>query len=410
MKRVIRECVLCKRLNRLAFAYPKLTDLSKERVRLLKPFNDTAIDYTGHVYVYEGDGTARKVYIVLYTCMAIRAIHLDLVPDLTVKSFIQSFRRFCSAHCVPQSIYTDNARYFLASQRVLNNLFLSDEFKEHLQEHRIHHKTIPVYASWVGGVYERQVKTIKRCLHKSVGKAMLDYFELSTHLAEIQNVVNSRPITYVSSELNDLEPLTPNKILKVHTNPRLQMVEDPDDTDPLWQQQHNETHDQLNEIINRQEKMIDKYRKMWYSQYLLSLRETTRDVFQTVWFDKIAVGDVVLIDTKDRPRIYWQMGRVIQLIHGPDGLVRQVMVKTSGGVGRYSLRLLHPLEIQSTHTGTTVGGATGSYNNPEASDDQASDTAAAQPSESSTSAVRPKRDAAARQRQLVKDLIQTDSL
>ena len=81
--------------------------------------------------------------------------------------------------------------------------------------------------------------------------------------------------------------------------------------------------------------MIDKYRKMWYSQYLLSLRETTRDVFQTEWLSKIAVGDVVLIDTKDRPRIYWQMGRVIQLIHGPDGLVRQVIVKASGGVGRY---------------------------------------------------------------------------
>ena len=94
---------------------------------------------------------------------------------------------------------------------------------------------------------------------------------------------------------------------------------------------------------------------MWYSEYLLGLRETTRDIFGTKWEEKIAVGDVVLINTKNRPRMFWLMGRVLQLLHGDDGRVRQVLLKTSTGrTERYSVAHLYPLEIQSTHTGRDV--------------------------------------------------------
>ena len=347
VKRVLKDCVTCKKFNSLAYSYPKLTDLPKERVRLLKPYQDTAIDYTGHIYVKEDSGEMKKVYIVVYTCLAIRAVHLDVVPDLTVKSFIQSFSRFCSTYQVPESLYTDNASYFVASKKIIENFFVSDDFKEHLQSHNIAHKTIPAYASWVGGVYERQVKTIKQCLHKTVGRSKLTYFELITHLAAIQDIVNGRPITYVNSELDDVEPLTPNKILKSHTNPRLRLVHDCDDGDPLWTQHPNDLHEQLNRTIQKQEQLLEKYINMWYSMYLLSLRETSRDVYQADFVDRISVGDIVLVDTKDKPRVYWQMGRVIQLIHGNDGHVRQVVLKTATGEGRFSTRKLHPLEIHA---------------------------------------------------------------
>ena len=191
----------------------------------------------------------RKMYIVLYTCLAIRSVHLDLVADLTLSSFLQSFRRFCSTYCVSDFLFTDNAKQFLASQKVLNNAFTSDEFEEHLRQHKIQHRTIPVYASWVGGVYERQLKTVKHCLYKTVGKAKLHYFELLTQLSEIQNMENCRPITYVHSKLDNIEPLTPNKILKVHTNPRLQLVKCSVDDDPLWTSTSDDTHQQLNKTL-----------------------------------------------------------------------------------------------------------------------------------------------------------------
>ena len=355
VKRVIKNCITCKKMNALAFSYPKMTNLPKERVSLVKPFSNTAIDYTGHIFVGDANGEMKKMYIVLYTCLAIRCIHLDVVPDLSLKSFLQSFRRFCSTYCVPDFLYTDNAKQFLASQKVLNNIFISDEFQEHLTQQNIEHRTIPVYASWVGGVYERQIKTVKHCLYKTVGRAKLDYFELLTQLMEIQNMVNCRPITYVHSGIDDIEPLTPNKILKLHTNPRLQLVDCSEDADPLWTSTTDDAHQQINNALHEQQKLQDHYKSMWYSDYLLGLRETTRDIFQTDWENKIAVGDIVLINTKNRPRIFWLMGRVLQLLHGDDGRVRQVLLKTSAGrTERYSIAHLYPLEIQSTHTGRDI--------------------------------------------------------
>ena len=399
VKRVLRECITCKKLNTLAFDYPKMTNLPKERVSLIKPFSNTAIDYTGHIFVEDASGNMQKMYIVLYTCLAIRSIHLDLVPDLTLKSFLQSFRRFCSTHGVPDSLYTDNAKQFLASQKVLSNIFTSDEFQEHLTQQNIKHRTIPVYASWVGGVYERQIKTVKHCLYKTVGRAKLGYFELLTQLSEIQNMVNSRPITYVHSDIDEIEPLTPNKILKLHTNPRLLLVSNSEEDDPLWTSTPDDVHQQLNKTLQEQQKLQDNYKNRWYSEYLLGLRETTRDIFHTKWEDKIAVGDVVLINTKNRPRVFWLMGRVIQLLHGDDGHVRQVLLKTSAGrTERYSVAHLYPLEIQSTHTGQTTAGS----RHPEVPVGHAS---AAEPAPESQVTRRPKRQAALRQDQLVKSLI-----
>ena len=101
VKRVIKDCITCRKLNALAFDYPKMTSLPKERLSFIKPFDITAIDYTGHIFVEDEDGDMKKMYVVLYTCLAIRCIHLDLVTDLSLKSFLQSFRRFCSTYCVP---------------------------------------------------------------------------------------------------------------------------------------------------------------------------------------------------------------------------------------------------------------------------------------------------------------------
>lgn len=395
VKRIIKECVTCQKFNNLAFSYPKLTDLPKERVRFVQPFQDTAIDYTGHVYVKDEDGQMKKMYIVVYTCLAMRAIHLDVVPDLTVKSFLQSFSRFCSVYRVPLSLYTDNASYFVAAQKVMKNFFLSEEFKDHIQQLNITHKTIPAYASWVGGVYERQVKTVKQCLYKTVGRAKLNYFELTTHLAAVQDCVNNRPITYVSSEIDEVEPLTPNKLLKPHTNPRLRLVEDIDGDDPLWTPTQNENHEQLNKTLQKQEQILQNYKKMWYSQYLLSLRETSRDVFQTAWEDKIAVGDVVLIDTRDKPRVYWNMGRVTQVLHGVDGKVRQVVLKTPSGQSRYSTKLLYPLEVQATHSGTVSN---------------ITDTASPVANGATAPSTRPRRQAALKQAQRMKDLVRAGAV
>ena len=78
VKEILRECVTCRKLNSISFDYPKLTNLPHERVSLVKPFLHTGIDYTSHIFVNDDAGNSVKMYIVLYTCLGLRCIHLDL--------------------------------------------------------------------------------------------------------------------------------------------------------------------------------------------------------------------------------------------------------------------------------------------------------------------------------------------
>jgi len=274
-----------------------------------------------------------------------------------VKTFIMSFKRFCNTYCIPHSIYSDNAKQFLSSRNHLKDALIVDDFQDHLQRHSIRHQTIPSYASWVGGIYERQIMTVKQCLYKTVGRARLTQFELLTHLSDIQNAVNSRPLTYVHSEINEVEPLSPNKILKLHSNPRLQLVEDTIDHDPLWTPESGRltTQQELSKTLTKQSKLFEDYKRMWYGMYVLGLRETSKDVFQTSWEDRIKVNDIVLVHAQ-KPRIFWLMGRVVQLIYSDDGKVRSALLRMPNHqVSRYAVSHLYPLEIQATHPGNRDG-------------------------------------------------------
>ena len=120
---------------------------------------------------------------------------------------------------------------------------------------------IPAYASWMGGVYERQIKTVKQCLYKTLGKAKIKYFELLTVLSDIQNSINNRPLTYVYNDVNEIEPLTPNKILKLHTNPRLELFHNYREADPLWEpSSKGNLHAGLNKTLNAQQQLTQSLR------------------------------------------------------------------------------------------------------------------------------------------------------
>ena len=249
VKTVLGDCIICKKQNIRAFAYPRITNLPKERISLIKPFKDTGIDYTGHLHVSGEDGSMTKMYIILYTCLSLRCVHLDLVPDMSLKNFLQSFKRFCNTYSIPNSIYTDNAKQFLSSKPYLAEVFKSDGFQQYLETHSIQHRTIPVYSSWVGGVYERQIKTVKQCLYKTVGRAKLKQYELLTVLSDIQNAINNRPLTYVYSDINDVCALTPNMVLKLSTSSQLHFDVNDQSEDPLWDVDPSSLHNQINEIL-----------------------------------------------------------------------------------------------------------------------------------------------------------------
>ena len=121
-------------------------------------------------------------YILLLTCAFSRAIHLELVPDMSVSGFLRGFKRFMVRRGVPDVIANDNFK-----------TFKSLEVKRLLVSQGVTQQFILPASPWWGGFYERLVCSVKMCLKKVLGKAFVTFEELQTILCEIEAVINSRP-------------------------------------------------------------------------------------------------------------------------------------------------------------------------------------------------------------------------
>ena len=118
----------------------------------------------------------------------------------------------------------------------------------------------------------------------------------------------------------------------------------------LWDQDPP-SRDALAQTIALRDEIFAEFKEAWYQTYLLSLREHCRDLHQCKWQNKIKVGDVVLVKVPNKPRPYWLLGRVLELIVGHDNAVRSVKLKRGDRkVAHHSVNHLYPLQLTLTHT------------------------------------------------------------
>ena len=140
-----------------------------------------------------------------------------------------------------------------------------------------------------------------------------------TVISDVQNVVNSRPLTCRSSN-NILETITPNCFLKADPNGNVILRFD---EDPIWERDPT-SRDTLTDALSARDELLSHFKELWYNSYLLSLREICSDLHQVNWNDKIPVDDIVLVKLLNKSRPYWVLGRVIELIRGHDDKIRSV--------------------------------------------------------------------------------------
>ncbi|XP_035211824.1 uncharacterized protein LOC118185963 [Stegodyphus dumicola] len=187
----------------------------EDRVKEGATFEVVGVDLAGPLYLRERS----KAWIVLYTCAIYRAIHLELVTSLSTETFIQSLRRFIARRGRPYVIYSDNGTNFVGTNSVLKkvnwNAICSDSYVQQGRFYPINERLqSPVGpsspdAAWWGGWWERLVRMVKENLRRVLGRTSLNYEELYTILCDCEQVINSRPITYVSEDNQDPSPLTP---------------------------------------------------------------------------------------------------------------------------------------------------------------------------------------------------------
>ena len=351
VKKALSTCFLCIRYNSMAFKYPRYTNLPKHRMNFVEVWKHCGIDYFGPIWIYNPDTKlSSKMYVLIFSDLNIRAVHLELLPDMSSRNFLLAFQRFCNLYTIPTYVLSDNAKSFTQSGKILSKSLNSSEFREFLEENNCKHLFIPVYSAWYGACYERLIGCVKNTMYKAIGKTKLDYFSMITLLSSIKNCINSRPLTYRSFNHKEIEPITPNSFLKFKTNPSLVLRSD--EEDDLWKEEVNSEN--LTNTLTIQEETLEKFRKLWHEEYLLSLREHATKLYQSSWENKIKINDIVLIKLPNKPRPFWMLGRVTKLIHGDDNKVRSVQVfQSNGQTVLHAINHLYPMELSVTHSGTS---------------------------------------------------------
>ena len=199
VKKVIRLCVTCNKLEGAPYSSSVPPDLPDFCTSEDPPFCHTGIDFAGPLFVKSKNGS-EKAYVCLFTCCSTRAVHLELTPDMSVDSFLLCFRRFVGRRGLSVTLVTDNAKTFQSSSKEMLKIARSREVNDYLNTRKVSWKFIVERAPWWGEFYERLVKSVKRSLKKSIGKSHVTYDQLTTLLIEIESIINSRPLTYLSDD------------------------------------------------------------------------------------------------------------------------------------------------------------------------------------------------------------------
>jgi len=341
IRTLLRRCTTCKRHIGKPYPAPDPAPLPMVRTSDVPPFTVTGIDFTGALYVQQNT-REQKVYICLFTCATTRAIHLEVVTDLSTHTFLLAFRRFTSRRSLPQTVISDNGSTYLAAAEELSSLFASEELKETLSRQGVQWKFIPKRAPWYGGFWERLVGLTKMSLKKVLGRAHISLLVLQTLVVEIEATLNDRPLTHVSCDIADSEPITPAHLLygrRITCLPH-RCVEDDEVVDPTFGEDND---------IERKAKqlglILQHFRSRWRHEYLTSLREFHRASGNNN--QRIAVGDVVLVHD-DCKRIYWKLAIIESLIYGKDNLARAAIIRTANGKTSRAITKLYPLEIRTS--------------------------------------------------------------
>ena len=268
VKTLLKKCVVCRYDSRKAFTYPGPPPLPIERVSFHRPFQHVGVDFTGAIKVKDELGNLHKYYVCLFTCAATRAVHLELINSLSAEAFILCFRRFVARCSMPDKLFSDNGTNFVATNKFFIKLQRDEEVKEYMRDKQLTWTFSSPRSPWQGRMFERMIGIVKDCLHKALHHRQIIDTELVTILAEVESIVNNRPLMYVDSDLNCEETLTPAHMLygrKLFLYPTFQT--------------HDYEFDDLDNVStllaynNKISRVINKFVHLWSHDYLQSLRE-----------------------------------------------------------------------------------------------------------------------------------------
>lgn len=326
IRKVISQCKKCWKLSPKNYQ-PPMGNLPELRISKIKPFSCVGVDFAGPITTklakIRGAKTY-KSYICVFVCFAVKAIHLELVSDLSTEAFLAAFRRFLSRRGRCAQIYSDCGSNFVGANRQIKEMLRDTANKENFSWH-----FNPPAAPHFSGLVEAGVKSVKTHLLRVIGLQILTFEEMSTVLCQIEALLNSRPLCPLSTDPNDFSVLSPGHFLTLEP---LSSLPDPDYLNlPL-------NHLSRWQLLQR---MQQDFWSRWRDEYLSTLQQRGKWLEPTT--PDASIGKLVVIKNELLPPLKWTLGRIVQLHPGKDGIARVATVRTIQGTIKRPLVKLCPL-------------------------------------------------------------------
>ncbi|XP_053691664.1 uncharacterized protein LOC128740164 [Sabethes cyaneus] len=306
IRQVPKSCLHC-RIKKATPQPPMMASLPEARVTgFVRPFTHTGVDYFGPVIVKQGRSLVKR-WVALFTCLAIRAIHLELVYNLSTQLCIMAIRRFVARRGFPEAFYSDNGTNFVGASNLLTK-----QIHEDCAVTFISAKTRwcfnPPSAPHMDGSWERMVRSVKAAISVVADHPHHPSDEVfQTVILEAEATVNSRPLTYIPLECSEQAALTPNHFLLFGTKGVVQpeLVINPN-------------LNTLRDSWRLAQTLVNHFWTRWVREYLPMITRRTK------WFKPtkpLESGDLVIV-VEDGKRNGWLRGQVVDVMKAADGQCR----------------------------------------------------------------------------------------
>lgn len=337
VRQLLHKCVTCARARPLV-RHQMMGDLPASRVQPVRAFLRTAIDYAGPIWSRTSRGRgnkAHKSWVAVFVCFSTKAVHLELVSELSTAAFLAAYRRFAARRGVCADIYCDNGTNFVGADREmatqLRAAMQDDLWRAELSDSGTRFHFAPPGSPHFNGLAEAAVKMAKSAMRKTIGETKLTFEEMTTFLAQVEAALNSRPICALPADGDDEGILTPGHFLigqSITAVPEPNVGEAKTPTNRWHMLQH----------------MVQHFWRRWGREYLHQLQQRSKWMQPTT---DIQVGDIVLVHDEMLHSTRWKMGRVIDVHPGTDGRVRVASVKTANGILKRAVVKLSLLPVNN---------------------------------------------------------------
>jgi hypothetical protein len=333
IQKIIRSCTACVRW-RASTGTQAMADLPADRLNPAPIFQTTGVDLAGPFMVKASSlrfDTLIKVWVAVFVCMVSKAVHLEVVADLSTKAFLDAFSRFTGRRNCPTKLWSDNGTNFCGASRVMQEgwkkICQEGRVKLAIQEIEWHH--IPVLTPHQGGLWEAAVKSMKFFIKRVANTETITRDEFATLLCRIEGIMNSRPLYPDPTDPDVASALTPFHFTSQRG----------------WKQSPSDAADpEKTPLLKRWRQMMQTQMEFWErfsKEYLSSLQKRYKWKHPT---RNLEVGDVVLLQEPNTKPGEWPMGRIVETYPDSKGQVRNVDVKTKNAeCSRRSTNHLVPL-------------------------------------------------------------------